>query len=200
MSKQHEANNTYSHGIEAGFTRTQIIAEIAIEVGVSPGYASTLYNNARRASAPAPTTKPMVKPTTKTSGSSTDVTEFNRANLKNLRKQFQDAINAVAAKNGIKAGLGSISYTDSQFTVKMTVETSGNKEAKVEKAKNGFPMDAFRVGLKEDALGKTFKSNGRTFKITGVKTRRRKYPVSAVEVGGRGGKFKFPVSATGMAS
>ena len=199
MSKLITAVNVYGANVEDR-SRKEIISLIASACDCGAAYASTLYSKAKKMDlgTSAPAKKKAV--TTTTSSKSSTVTSFNRSNLKQLRKEFQDAINAVAERNGIKADFGSIRFGDDEFTVKMTVETTGNKAAKIEKAKNGFGMDAFRVGLKEDSLGKTFKSNGRTFKITGVKTRRRSYPVSAVEVGGRGGSFKFAVKSTGMAA
>jgi len=191
MSKQHEANNTYSHGIEAGFSRKQIIAEIAIEVGVSAGYASTLYNNARKAegayAAPTkPTTKPMVKPTTKPKTNSTDVTEFNRQNCRTIDNAINDALKQVEAQFGVTIKIGGGRFSSNEFTTKITVSTGDGTDA----AKEKFGLYAFRYNLKNSDFGKTFTSNGEIFRISGIKPRGKKYPIMAERVRD-GARYKF---------
>ena len=58
--------------------------------------------------------------------------------------------------------------------------------------KQNFETKAFLVGVKKTAFGKTFTSQGRKFKITGLNTRAKKYPIQASTVGGK--RYKFNVS------
>ena len=189
MSKQHEANNTYEHGIEAGFTRTQIIAEIAIEVGVSAGYASTLYNNARKASAPSAPNKPMVKPKSKPSTNSTGITEFTRANCRTVDNAINDALKQVEAQFGVTIKIGGGRFSANEFTTKITVSTGDGTDA----AKANFELYAFRYNLKESDFGKEFTSNGEVYRITGIKPRGKKYPIMGERVRD-GARYKFSAS------
>jgi hypothetical protein len=61
-------------------------------------------------------------------------------------------------------------------------------EAKTKEAES-FKLFATAYGLKGEDFGKSFKSNGHTYKICGLKTKSGKYPVLAEREDGR--KFKF---------
>lgn len=57
-----------------------------------------------------------------------------------------------------------------------------------------FERMATLYGFEPSDLGKTFMSRGRRFKITGLKTRRHKYPISA-ECLDDGKGYKFPIDS-----
>ena len=112
---------------------------------------------------------------------------FTRAKVKTIRTEIDKALAAVAAKHGVEFSLGTIRFSDTDLrgTLKCV---SADKDA----GRKMFERDAFRVGVKKDAYGKTFTSNGKTFRITGINTRAKKYPICAETVN-RGDKYKFPV-------
>lgn len=101
--------------------------------------------------------------------------EFNRDNLKSLRKDVQAALDEVAKKHGIKLDLGNIRFTDSQFTSKV-IGTVINQKA-VEKATGPIKM------------GTEFISQGRKFTVCDYKPSRWKYPFTGMSV--RGARYKF---------
>jgi len=180
MSKQHEANSTYEHGIEAGFSRKQIINEIMIEVGVSAGYASTLYNNAKKATQPARHSAErhaQTKPSTKS---------FGKATCKALRVDLDAAIKAVMKKHGITHKIGKMTYNADEITTRLTISNAADQEVV---ANNQFNIHCSSYGLKPTDLNRQFNINGRVFTITGIKPNRRKYPITGTGV--QGGRYKF---------
>lgn len=185
MSKQSQANNIYEHGIEAGFSRKDIIAEIVMEVGVSAAYASTLYNNARKAvqSATTPTLTTPVTPVVKSTGS---INEFNSRNIDAVQADIKAALEAVMNKHGISIEFGGIRYSNSNYTSKMSVNVGNAEDA----ARTKFASMCHLFGLKPEDFGREFTtSSGKTFTITGINPGRRKYPISGVSP--RGAKYKF---------
>ena len=189
MSKQATANKIYNTWF-MDKDRKAIIELIIRELGVKTAYASTLYATAKRKSAPAAPksksatthTKPVVK-------AGTTITEFdNKDVLRMMRAEINDALAAVATKHGVTIDLGNISYSSSQFTTKLTVQTGDGSDAAVSK----WNLNAWRFNLAEDQIGDTFMSNGTEFTITGMNPRRKKFPISAVNARGTG--YKFPAS------
>ncbi len=117
---------------------------------------------------------------------------FNKANLNTIRADITAALKAVEKKHGVSFDLGNIRYSDSNFRAKLecnsAADASGNT-VNIDKA--NFERQAFLFDIAKDAFGKTFKSNGRTFTITGINSRAKKYPVNAVAA--NGDTYKFPV-------
>jgi hypothetical protein len=57
-----------------------------------------------------------------------------------------------------------------------------------------FQRVAWQLGLRPEDFGRTFQSEGRTFRVTGVNLRASRLPVLAVEVS-TGKTYKFPEAA-----
>ncbi len=120
---------------------------------------------------------------------------FTKSNLKTIRADIDAALAAVESKHGVKFSLGNIRYSINDFRCKFEcVSTSDSQGNTVDPKEENFKHDAFLVGVASDAFGKTFKSGRSNYKITGINTRRHKYPVSAIRVASGKG-YKFPVSA-----
>lgn len=119
--------------------------------------------------------------------------KFNKSNLKTMRHDILDALEAVEKKHGVRFSLGNITFSANDFRTRLeclsTADASGNS---VDPDKVKFEKTAYRVGVKKDAYGKTFTSNGKTFRITGVNPRAKKYPIQAVTIN-RGKRYKFSI-------
>lgn len=187
MSKQLQANSIYELFTEQGdCSRKQIIQEIAVEVGVSPAYASTLYNNAKKATQPARHSAERNAQTTPTAPNVGDkINTFTKPTLRSLRIEMDAALKAVMDKHGISHKIGNMSFNGGEFTTSLTVSAGSQDEV----IKNTFDLYCSDYGLKPSDLNREFTSNGKTFTITGIKPNRRKYPISGV--GAQGGKYKF---------
>jgi hypothetical protein len=180
MSNQATALSLVIRGREADNTRKQMINSIARTCGVSNAYASTLYNNARKtADATATTSR---KPKSK-------ITSITRPGLKEIRKDLTADLEKFFAERGLSVDLGSFSFDEDHFTTKMTVNAGSKSDAK----QKAFVKNAFMYGLKADDYGKTFMSNGEEFRISGIKSRAKKYPITADRVRD-GQSYKFPAS------
>jgi hypothetical protein len=92
------------------------------------------------------------------------------------------AIVALAAQHGLTA------EPQPDGTLKIV-----NADAKAEEAKRVLAIYGRHYGLEADDYGATFISQGRRFKLTGVKPSRPSYPISA-ECLSTGKGFKFPRS------
>ena len=192
MSKQSTANYLYEGGVSRGEARKEIIGNISRNLGIGVAYASTLYQKAKKTHTSTQTshTKPEAKGAFEKSPvrSSAKVTAFNKANLRELRVDFQTAIDAVAAKHGLTGKLGNIRFGATDFTCKMTVETSGAGAVKDDRKEADFRKYAVIEGLSADDFGKEFTYMGKTLTIVGYNTRAKKYPISLKDTNGKGFK------------
>ena len=119
---------------------------------------------------------------------------MDRKILKAFNADAIAALEKIAGEHNLSIRSGTHRFSDSNATLKfelMDVTASGEvltPEAEV------FKLRASSYGLHCDDLGGTFVVNGTKYRITGLKTRRPKFPVSAVRVHD-GRSFKFPVSS-----
>jgi len=115
---------------------------------------------------------------------------IDRVYITSVKLRIEAALRTIEEATGMKFEMGSVSYTDNTATFKVVgSEVSEDGEVFSQEAED-FKRHAASYGLQPSDLGKEFNSRGNLFVITGLKSRRRKYPISATEV--RSGKaFKF---------
>ena len=117
---------------------------------------------------------------------------FNAGNLISLRKDIENSLKEVAEKYNITLQTGRCLYTSETFKIRLNgvIMVEGKAFSLEER---DFKAQAPLYGLKSDDLDKVFTDDtGRIFKIIGLKTSSRKYPVLAVELN-TGNKYKFSV-------
>lgn len=121
------------------------------------------------------------------------ITKFTPANVRDLMSEIEEALEPIAEKHGLTLDRkGRTFYRDSlpvmfQLLVKQEDEDGNAMDSKAK----DFVRCARNYGLSADDYHAEFQSNGRTFRITGLNTRARGYPVLAEDV--RNGKtYKFP--------
>lgn len=116
---------------------------------------------------------------------------MDRAKVKMIRDEMTNALNEMGARHGLSFDLGTITFTDTDFSVKVRgidhdVTTAGSAlELDWNKNKARYPELAGVV------LGQRFRNDkGDVYRIVGLKPRNRKYPVIANRVSdGKGYKF-----------
>lgn len=113
------------------------------------------------------------------------ITKITKPNLRALRIEMDNALAGVLEKHGLSAKLGNISYSDTQFHCKLTVNCGSNDDAE----KREFERQAFAYGLTGDDYRKSFTQNGNTFYIVGFKPRSPKYPILGEK--SDGSRYKF---------
>jgi len=106
------------------------------------------------------------------------ISKFDRPACRIIEQEAIAALQAVAALHGLTLKAKSGNFSPEAFNVTLTFSTTGAE---------GIPQDFARaapaIGLKAEDFGKTFTTlSGKTFRITGINLRRRKYPVSVVNV------------------
>jgi hypothetical protein len=120
------------------------------------------------------------------------ITTISRSDMSVLRSEVNAAIAAVATKHGLVMALGSGKFNEKNASFKLEISTKDQNTGMVKSREaTSFEVNAHFYGFKAEDLGATFKSNGRTFKITGLNTRRPKFPLLAVCVED-GRTYKFP--------
>lgn len=108
------------------------------------------------------------------------ITEFTRTNIKEIRAEVDSALHDIGQKHGIAFKINGISYGSDNFrsTINAVItEHSGDTVYSVE-----FKNKCWKYGFQKEDLGKEFRSGDNRFKIVGLKTRNRKYPVIAENV------------------
>jgi len=176
-------------------SRKEMIARIERGCNVGSAYASTLYSKAKKTATAnggmgtTIDTKPKVTATTsrKPKGKITSIT---RPVLKEIRKDLTADLEKFFAERGLSVDLGSMSFDADHFTAKMTVNAGSKSDAK----RKEFVKKAYLYGLTADDFGKTFMSNGEEFRISGIKPRAKKYPITADRVRD-GASYKFAASS-----
>jgi len=184
MSKQAKATSIYET-FKNTKNRKMMIRKIVRVVGCSEGYASTLYNNARKASAPVSKlpTKPSKTRAIKMSGKverlGTKITTIDRDTCKEMRRAMQAALDGVAQRYGVRIDVNNMSFSDSDINAKVKISTGSKSDEK----QREFDRHAFKFGLSGSDFGRDFIVNGRSFTISGLKPRGRKTPIIGTEAG-----------------
>ena len=109
--------------------------------------------------------------------------EITTTSLKEFRADFKDAVKSLEAKYGMIISLDKITYTDVDFTGKLSVKPQDNPYARLE---HNFKTMYNLYGLSEDMLGKTFNIQGKLAKFVGIDTKKRNYPCICTLVDGSG--------------
>jgi hypothetical protein len=120
------------------------------------------------------------------------IKQFDRNNLKVLRADIDAALKAVGEKHGIVLTCGNASFLPTTATLKVECATKAADGQIVTREAEDFKRYAAMIGMQPSDLGKTFRQNGKTFKIEGYNSKARTMPIIAKDVAsGRGYKFSI---------
>jgi len=117
------------------------------------------------------------------------IESFNRQNVKLLRVEMEEALKQVAERYDLGISLGSISYMEANFNVRVEVATKSEDGAVISTAALAFKRNSKWDGIKPEALGEKFNFKNKDYTITGWNTRAKKYPVQAEDEQGKGFGF-----------
>ena len=115
------------------------------------------------------------------------IKQFDKSTCKTVAEVAELALQTVAKQYGLAIKQVGGSYSDGSFKVRYEFSTA-DATAGVDEATQ---RTARLLGLPEDVVGKTVTLGRRTFTITGLVSRRPKFPVSAR--GPKGGRYKLPL-------
>ena len=115
---------------------------------------------------------------------------MDRDKCRMIRDVLNEELQACAEKLGLVISIGNATYTDTNVTFKVECAEISEDGTVMNKEASDFKSGAYLYGLEPEDFGREFESNGKVFKIVGLKARSRKYPVIGEDVQGK--RFKFP--------
>lgn len=128
-------------------------------------------------------------------------TVINKTVLKNLRADIDAALIAVGKKHGVQLSAGNARYAldGTNATFKLNIATVLTGGVVINKGEVEFrKLATVMYGIPQTALGATIKLGARNMIITGLDSRKPKYPVQAKDA--RSGRaFKLSPSMVKMA-
>ena len=119
------------------------------------------------------------------------VNSFDRANIRQINAEIENALSAVAQKYGVEINLKNTRFTTSNYSTKIEVCTLNDGTVMTKEAID-FNRYKNIKGINAE-LGDAFNYQGDIFTITGYKSRSSKYPILAVS-NNTGKTYKFPIS------
>ena len=116
---------------------------------------------------------------------------FSRELVKEIREKINTNLQSLSKELGMSIDVGNASFTENNIRFKLEVAKVSNGTAVTQEVEQ-WNQYARMYGLDSTALGKIFTYGGKQFKITGLSTRRGRFPILADRVPD-GKKFKFPL-------
>ncbi len=118
--------------------------------------------------------------------------------IKAVQEDLRVGLQAIGDKHGVVLTLGNARYSDTNATMKLELSKKDASGMAITREAAAFLRDAAIYGLEPSDLGRTFTSNGRTFKITGSNPRSQKYPILAALPNEKQYKFHDTVVKRGL--
>ena len=119
---------------------------------------------------------------------------MDRDKVRELKMEINKSLEEIGAEYGMTIKIqGSMSFTESSCRGKFECFETKSDGTVYDPSKEDFINRAKQYGLSPKDLGKTFTHNGELFKITGLKSSRPKFPISAENVVTQK-RYKFPAS------
>lgn len=117
---------------------------------------------------------------------STKITKFDRETARLIGDRVVAALGPLGKELGVVMKRGGGTFGEHTFTMKLEIGVVGDDGTVASRTAEAFKQLAPLYGLSVDDLGKTFRSGGDVYTITGLATRRTKRPLLASR--GRSGK------------
>lgn len=122
---------------------------------------------------------------------------FTPGSIENLQAAMIEALKPVGEGFGVSFEVSATGYRPNSVPFKVIASTLNSDGTAKNPDKEEWDKFCSAIGLEKDDFGREFTQRGRTFKITGLKLNRPKYPVNAIDVATNKG-FKFPVASVTM--
>ena len=119
-----------------------------------------------------------------------EIKQFNRSNLKKLEEAVIKAVQPVAEEFGIQIKYGGGSFTATDFKLRLVCAVQNDDGTYETPERADFKKFAYMYGLTADDIDMEFTWNGEKHKLSGLKTRGKKFPFIGKRVKD-GKQFKF---------
>ena len=100
---------------------------------------------------------------------------FTKENLNDIRHDITHILSGYGNTNNVKFKLGNITYDSNSFRV--TLKAFSSEDGTVDTGKIEFEKYCYKFYVPKDWYGKNFLLRNEEYKIVGIKSRARKYPV-----------------------
>lgn len=111
------------------------------------------------------------------------IESFNPANLRLLRQLLEKHLAAVEAEVGVKVVVGGARYSDSTVTFKVDLNIVAENGVVHDRYRDEYTQLARIYGLDPEWIDREFTDRtGTKFRISGLNTRKRKFPVIVARV------------------
>lgn len=126
-------------------------------------------------------------------------TKFDKTNLSTFRQKFDKMLSDFHQETGVALKIGNIRYDENSFRTTLqgfvqSVSGDGPTPDKIE-----WDRVCVRYGLKPEHFGETIDLGfGRSYKLVGIKSRNRKYPIIGEKDNGQRYKLTLQDAKTGL--
>ena len=118
------------------------------------------------------------------------IARFDKVVLRQLRPKIDEALVQLGREFGISFHVGNASFQAKEVTFKLVATVLDESGVAVDMEAEAFKTYAQMYGFSPSDLGRTFTQNEKTYKIAGLSTRSKKYPILGDDVR-TGARFKF---------
>jgi len=120
-----------------------------------------------------------------------DIKQFNRANIKGLRNEIDEALSSVASKYGITISAGNCSFSGNEANFKLKLNTIGEGGFVITRESASWDVYKSRTNCSHLNVGDTITIQGNPYTLTGYNTRARKAPIQFKD--NRGNNYKCSI-------
>jgi len=117
-----------------------------------------------------------------------DIKQFNRANIKGLRNEIDEALDRVAKKYGITISAGNCTFSGNEANFKLKLNTIGEGGTVITRESQNWDFYKSRTNCGHLNIGDTIQLQGNSYTLTGYNTRARKAPIQFKDSRGNGYK------------
>ena len=113
-----------------------------------------------------------------------DIKQFNRANIKGLRNEIDEALDQVAKKYGITISAGNCTFSGNEANFKLKLNTIGEGGTVITRESQMWDIYKSRTNCSHLKVGDQIMIQGNPYTLTGYNTRAKKAPIQFKDNGG----------------
>ena len=117
-----------------------------------------------------------------------NINQFNRANIKGLRDEINEALSSVASKYGITISAGNCSFSGNEANFKLKLNTIGEGGTVITRESQMWDIYKSRTNCSHLKVGDQIMIQGTPYTLTGYNTRAKKAPIQFKDSRGQGYK------------